>query len=93
LDASPPGAVDIAAHTVSPRHFPQGADAWLDAVQLGAWVDIRDDSRTKRMRLQWISPMRGMFLFTDRDGIDALSLTRAGLREKLESGAVRLSVD
>lgn len=92
-DASPTGAVDIPASPYHPAISPQGADAWLDVVQLGAWVDVRGESKPKRMRLQWISPMRGMFLFTDSEGIDALSLTRGGLRERLASGAVRLAAD
>ncbi|MBK6743009.1 MAG: hypothetical protein IPG66_08540 [Hydrogenophilales bacterium] len=44
----------------------------------------------KQLVLQWVSPMRGMFLFTDVEGYDAVSLTRARLKEKLVRSEARL---
>lgn len=42
----------------------------------------------KRLFVQWISPMGGMYLFADDQGLNALSLTLPSLENKLAQGAV-----
>jgi hypothetical protein len=61
-------------------------------LEVGARLAFLDGAAEKYLGLQWISPMRGMFLFTDERGYEALSLTRAKLVEKLERGEARLVV-
>lgn len=59
-------------------------DQAVSALMPGASISLRDpETGTKQMTLQWVSPMRGMFLFTDSRGSDAVSLTRAKLKDKL----------
>jgi hypothetical protein len=59
-------------------------DQVVGALTPGAKIRLFEPGASgKVMTLQWISPMRGMFLFTDAHGGDAVSLTRAKLKEKL----------
>jgi hypothetical protein len=66
------------------------ADALVEALNPGAWVDFHDAEGQRPLRLHWVSAMRGMFLFTDADGYQALSLTRARFKERLASGEARI---
>lgn len=46
---------------------------------------------TKRLRLlTWISPMGGMYLFADEQGLDAVTLTHAHLAAKFQAGEASL---
>ncbi len=65
------------------------ADALLDAMRPGSAIDFADGEGQRRLSLQWVSPMHGMFLFSDAEGFAALSLTRGKLREKLLGGSAR----
>ena len=58
----------------------------IDGLRVGDCLLFRADGDEKRLFLQWISPMAGMFLFVDEAGYDAISLTRARLNEKLHKG-------
>lgn len=62
----------------------EALDEALSTLTPGAGISLHDPvTGTKRMTLQWVSPMRGMFLFADSRGGDAISLTRAKLKDKL----------
>lgn len=64
-----------------------GQDAeGIGRLKLGDALLFRSNGKDKRLYLQWISPMGGMFLFADADGYDAVSLTRARLLDKFERG-------
>lgn len=66
-----------------------GPDA-LPPMRTGDWVNFDLPDGRKRMRLTWLSPQGGMYLFANDQGMDALSLTRARLLAKFESGEARL---
>ncbi len=57
----------------------------------GNWIDYHPgDGTTVRMKLTWISPLKGLYLFTNRLGERAMSISREGLAQKLDSGQVTL---
>jgi hypothetical protein len=60
--------------------------ARLEELRIGDSVRFKVDGQDRRLYLQWISPMGGMFLFADEEGYDAVSLTRARLADKLQRG-------
>lgn len=57
----------------------------------GAWIELRqpDGTRTKA-KLAWVSPLKGIYLFTNRLGQRAMSINGEGLAAKLRSGEVQL---
>jgi hypothetical protein len=63
----------------------------IDTLRVGApiWLNMADGE--KKLLLQWVSPMGGMYLFADEGGFDAISLTRARLSERLRAGNARLA--
>jgi hypothetical protein len=98
LDA--PGSAPMSAYTStppepSPRALDDSAssdvDGIISALQPGSRLCFIDDSDSEtELILQWVSPMRGMFLFTDAKGYEAVSLTRAKLKEKWQRQEARL---
>ncbi len=64
----------------------------IDALRIGDGIQLRLEGTEKPLFLQWVSPMGGMYLFADREGFDAVSLTRARLAEKLSRGEARLGM-
>lgn len=40
--------------------------------------------------LNWVSPVGGMYMFTNDQGLDALTLTRARLQERFQAGTAHL---
>lgn len=62
----------------------------LEGLQAGDWVTFRFAEGEKRMRLQWVSASGAMFLFADNQGLDALSLTRPRLLQRLARGELAL---
>lgn len=62
----------------------------IEQLKVGDSARFQVDGVEKRLYLQWLSPMGGMFLFADHAGCDAVTLTRARLSAKLASGEVRL---
>ncbi|TCJ15335.1 DUF1631 domain-containing protein [Parasulfuritortus cantonensis] len=63
----------------------------LANVKRGTWIAYRgEDGRELRAKLSWISPLKGIFLFTDRQGLRAMSINAAGLAAKLSAGEVRV---
>lgn len=68
-----------------------GQDApGIDSLQVGDSIWLNTAEGGKTLFLQWASPMGGMFLFADAEGFDAVSLTRARLSERLQSGEAKL---
>lgn len=62
----------------------------MPELKAGDWVGFVLPEGRKRLRLTWLSPQGGMYLFTNGQGMDALSLTRSRLQAKFESGEARL---
>lgn len=83
-----PKAQDSAERPSSPSAEP-GPDA-LPPMRTGDWVSFELPEGRKRLRLTWLSPQGGMYLFANAQGMDTLSLTRARLLAKFERGEARL---
>lgn len=62
----------------------------LPALNLGDPVMFRSGGAERRLILTWVSPMRGMYLFANEQGLDALTLTHARLAAKFRDGEARL---
>ena len=63
----------------------------VDALQRGEWLEFRhEEGRVERYRLSWISPQRGVMLFTNPQSPRALSLTPAALAHQIERGEATL---
>lgn len=62
----------------------------LPDLKVGSRISLRVGVEDKLLRLNWLSPMGGMYLFTNEDGLDALTLTRARLESKFRQGEARL---
>lgn len=68
----------------------QGSNSVLPDLKLGSRIRLRVGLEDKLLKLNWLSPMGGMFLFTNDDGLDALTLTRARLESKFRQGEATL---
>ena len=57
----------------------------------GMWVEFEDsDAQLSFAKLAWISPLRGTYLFTNRQGQKALSMTADELAEQFRANRARL---
>ncbi len=72
-------------------------DRYLEQVrelQVGTWVEFRtDDGEVARAKLTWISPVSGVYLFTNRRGLKAAEHTLQGLAIELRRGSARIIED
>lgn len=60
----------------------------------GDWVEFRpEDGPARRARLSWISPKRGVFLFTSPQSPRATAISPAALAHQLRNGLVHLVED
>lgn len=73
-----------------PPALQSDAERQLERLRVDDWVVFHTPDGERRLRLQWISASRGMFLFADSQGLDTLSLTRARLLERFEGDEVAL---
>ncbi|MDD5364491.1 MAG: DUF1631 domain-containing protein [Gallionellaceae bacterium] len=63
----------------------------LVGLRRGSWIAYRlEDGAEVRAKLSWISPLKGVYLFTNRQGERAMSINAEGLAAKLHSGEVRI---
>jgi len=98
-------AVDLveAAHCIEYYPAPQGgaptrseplADRELRlarSLELGTWVEFESFLGTRKtLRLSWISQLRGVYLFTNRQGENAMTLAPASIAEQLRKGTARV---
>jgi hypothetical protein len=58
----------------------------VDQLQRGDWVEFSGESRPVRYRLSWVSPERGILLFTNPQSPRALSVAPAALAMQIERG-------
>jgi hypothetical protein len=57
----------------------------------GMWVEFEDeDAQLSFAKLAWISPLRGTYLFTNRQGQKAVSMTADELAERFRANRARL---
>jgi len=53
----------------------------------GVWIEFKQDNGTRlRAKLAWVSPLQGIYLFTNRLGQRAVSINAQGLAEKFRDG-------
>ena len=74
----------------------QKDDSGAQVVKLkrGTWIEfIEEDGTTSRSKLAWVSPLKGLYLFTSRLGSRALSITPSRLAEKFRSGQAQIIND
>jgi hypothetical protein len=69
-------------------------DQFLEIAQnleRGMWIEFEaDDGQLAFAKLAWISPLRGTYLFTNRQGQKALSMTAEELAERFRADHARL---
>jgi len=83
------------APSSTPRKNPVGDDtdytALVKNMKRGAWIELeQDNGEPMRAKLAWVSPLRGIYLFTNRLGQRAISINAQGLANKFREGRVRL---
>jgi hypothetical protein len=70
------------------------ADDYLEiarSLERGMWIEFEsDDGQLAFAKLAWISPLRGTYLFTNRQGQKALSMTAEELAERFRADRARL---
>lgn len=66
-------------------------DVVVRQLKRGSWIEFRqEDGSLARAKLAWISPMKGLYLFTNRLGQRAMSINASGLAAKLRDGQIQL---
>lgn len=66
-------------------------DVMVSQLKRGSWIEFRqEDGSLARAKLAWISPMKGLYLFTNRLGQRAMSINASGLADKLREGQIQL---
>jgi hypothetical protein len=61
------------------------------SLAVGAWVEFQSGRGTRKtLRLSWVSDFRGVFLFTNRQGENALTLAATSLADHLREGRARV---
>ena len=70
------------------------ADQYLEIAQSlerGTWVEFEDDDgQLSFAKLAWVSPLRGTYLFTNRQGQKAMSMTADELAQRFRADRARL---
>ena len=57
----------------------------------GSWIEFANDKNVwVRSKLAWVSPLRGNYLFTNRQGYKALAVSRDELIERFKANRARL---
>lgn len=62
----------------------------LPDLKPGDHVRFTLGNENRVLKLNWVSPAGGMFMFANEQGLDALTLTRTRLAERFQAGAARL---
>ena len=69
-------------------------DLMVKRLKRGNWIEFeQEDGSQSRVKLAWVSPLKGVYLFTNRLGERAVSITPAGLAEKLRIGNAQIIDD
>jgi hypothetical protein len=60
-------------------------------LEVGTWIELSQDTgEPVRAKLTWISPVTGVYLFTDRQGLRAADMTLQVLAGNLRNGTARI---
>lgn len=69
-------------------------DAMVKRLKRGTWIEIEQEGGTStRVKLAWVSPLKGLFLFTNRLGERAVSISPEGLADKFRNGTAHVIDD
>jgi Protein of unknown function (DUF1631) len=61
------------------------------SLERGVWIEFEgDDGQLAFAKLAWVSPLRGTYLFTNRQGQKAVSLTASELADRFRNDRARL---
>jgi hypothetical protein len=83
------GEIDNAGSQDSPAST--DFDILVKSLKRGTWIELEQESgELLRAKLAWVSPLRGVYLFTNRLGQKAISINASGLAAKFREGRVRL---
>jgi hypothetical protein len=86
--ALPPVQKQTVAMTRADRY-----DALVRSLQRGALIEFRDQGGSMTwLKLAWISPNGGIFVFTNRQGERALTLNAAGLAERFRQDQAQIAL-
>jgi hypothetical protein len=58
----------------------------VNALHRGDWVEFTDEGQVSRERLNWISPQRGILLFSNHRSAKAISITPEALTRQIRDG-------
>jgi hypothetical protein len=73
---------------------PIDAETELSRLKRGSWIEyVQEDGSNVRAKLSWVSPLKGIYLFTNRLGQRAISISAEGLLTKLNNGEARVLND
>ncbi len=62
------------------------------SLERGMWIEFEgDDGQLAFAKLAWVSPLRGTYLFTNRQGQKALSMTAEELADRFRADRARWS--
>jgi hypothetical protein len=74
-----------------PQPQPDEFDARVQTLEDGAWLEFtQPDGVARRLRLAWVSPMRGMYVFATRARQEALTLSCEELAQALRQQQARV---
>ncbi len=66
-------------------------DIIVKNIKRGTWIELeQENGEILRAKLAWVSPLRGVYLFTNRLGQRAISINASGLAAKFRDGRVRI---
>jgi hypothetical protein len=61
------------------------------SIERGMWIEFEaEDGQLVFAKLAWVSPLRGTYLFTNRQGQKALSMTAEELAQRFRDDRARL---
>jgi len=82
-----PAPVDASAPAIIDDQYFEIAQS----LERGMWIEFEsEDGQLAFAKLAWVSPLRGTYLFTNRQGQKALSMTAEQLAERFRSDRARL---
>lgn len=106
MPAAMPAAVQAAATTSPPAVAPEPAapapspsrsdrfEALVRTLQRGALIEFRDQGGSMSwLKLAWISPNGGIFVFTNKQGERALTINASALAERFRQEQARVAID
>ena len=65
----------------------------VSELKRGDWVEFIADGASRRERLNWISPLRGILLFSNHQSAKAISIAPDALARQIRDGAARIVRD